>query len=125
MAIEELSPDQEGRRLHVIALSAGWNAEFLRELLGYKKVSSVYRLFNGEQRLTLPQMKKIARAAAGTGEWRSAGWTELFYYLQGGKRLGFQDSPEGDGGSKLTDGEEAMGGQLRPVTELPSLRSVA
>jgi hypothetical protein len=98
VAIEELSADQQGLRLHVISLGAGLDAEALRVLLKYARVSSVYRLLNGEQEMTLPQMKIVARAAAGKREWAAVGWTELFYYLQGGKRLGFQDPPDEDGG---------------------------
>lgn len=103
MAIEELSPDQEGRRFHVVALCAGHDAETMRELLGYARASSVYRLWSGEQRLTLAQMKVIAKACAGRGEWVSYRWFELFHYLQGAKRLGFQDAPEDGGADNATD----------------------
>lgn len=125
MAIEELSPDEEGRRFHVVALSAGWDAETVRALLDYKKVSSVYRLWNGEQRLTLPQMKAIARAAAGKGEWRSTGWSELFFYLQGARRLGFQDPPEGDDGQPIDSTDFVSHGSANPGSRNHLLEPVA
>lgn len=103
MAIAELEPQVEGLRAALVAKGSGLSADDLRELWKYKKVSSIYLILNGKQRISLSQMKSLAIAAAGQGEWTEVSEFQLLQYLQGFGSLNI-GSPSGG---------KAMGGYLR------------